>query len=146
MLGARGWTVAALISVGAFWFVDLPETVRFKAAIVRSLPLSPQTMNSTIEALCKGAMPSTAGGCYAGFYSPEAEALAFCQGFESRLARNKDWQKLENGELHYRYSGPDPEVSHYLPSFFPSRCVFSGVEEGRFRVFSLNERQLFKLQ
>ncbi|WP_338305156.1 hypothetical protein, partial [Bradyrhizobium ottawaense] len=117
--------VAALILAGTFWFVDLPQTVRLKAAIVRILPLPPATKIATIEELCKGARPNDSASCYLAFRSEEAEAMAACDKYAEQVRRSKNWVKTEGDS--YSYRGKDTEFSDLLLFFHPSQCAVVSV-------------------
>jgi hypothetical protein len=100
------WLGGAVAVLAIFWVVDLPQTVRLKAAIVRMLPLDPGFMDSTIRNLCAGAHSGSAiTDCYMAFYGEEAakavadrqEQKMICQQLVKRLEAGleKDWYRRE---------------------------------------------------
>ena len=143
MLGAKGWIIAALVSGGVFWFVDLPATVRLKAAIVRSLPLSPQTTISTIKSLCTAANPEAraSSNCYSSLRSEKAEKEIECQNFTRQIARSSNWTPL--GGDSFIYQGADPEMREFSPlTYHPDLCLILGIHEGQSGSFPISERFL----
>jgi hypothetical protein len=48
------WVGGVITLLLIFSVVDLPQTVRLKAAIVRIFPLDPESIDSTIQNLCAG--------------------------------------------------------------------------------------------
>lgn len=140
-------SVGILIAFGAFWFLDFPQTVRLKAAIVRSLPLAPKTTNSTIRSLCQGARPNDSADCYLSFRSEEAEAAVQCRNLADQLSRSKDWIKIDESG-HFAYNGADPEIRKLdtLFYFYPEHCVFVGDgPNGKTNTYNLAAKRLFNL-
>jgi hypothetical protein len=81
----------------AFWYVDMPSTVRLKTSILKVLPMTPAALNQSIRSVCAG---SYAGmdvvTCYSNFQSEEAEAAVAaderCVRFKGEMsARPQDW-------------------------------------------------------
>jgi predicted component of type VI protein secretion system len=100
------WVGGVVTLLLIFWVVDLPQTVRLKAAIVRMLPLDPESTDSTIRNLCAGSHSGSAEtDCYLAFRSEEAvNAIADdqarkrkCQQIAQRIesGEEKSWQRQE---------------------------------------------------
>jgi hypothetical protein len=67
------WVGGVVTLLLIFWVVDLPQTVRLKAAIVRILPLDPESMDSTILNLCADSHSGSAvTDCYLTFRNEKA--------------------------------------------------------------------------
>jgi hypothetical protein len=88
--------VVALLLI--FWVVDLPQTVRLKATIVRILPLDPESMDSTIRNLCASShCGSAVTDCYLTFRSEKAvKAIADDQARTRKCQQIA--QRIESGE------------------------------------------------
>jgi hypothetical protein len=100
------WVGGVVTLLLIFCVVDLPQTVRLKAAIVRMLPLDPESMDSAIRNLCAGSHSGFAvTDCYLAFRSEEAvNAIADdqarkrkCQQIAQRIesGEEKSWQRQE---------------------------------------------------
>ncbi len=100
------WFGGVVTFLSVFWVVDLPQTVRLKASIVRMLPLDPESMDSTVRNLCAGSHSGSATtDCYLTFRSEEAvKAIAEeqarkrkCQQLSQRIesGEEKDWIREE---------------------------------------------------
>lgn len=125
MPGVKALIVVALLSAGAFWFVDLPQTIRLKATIIRMLPLAPTTKIATIDELCKGARPADAAFCYLAFRSEDAEASVSCERFGKQVSRSENWVKVDDDN--YLYRGKDPEFADLGLIYHPSSCAVVSV-------------------
>jgi hypothetical protein len=92
------WFGGVVTFLSIFWVVDLPQTVRLKAAIVRMLPFDPESMDSTIRNLCAGSHSGDAGfQCYLTFRSEEAaKAIADDQARKRKCQQLA--QRMESGE------------------------------------------------
>lgn len=142
------FSVGLLIALSAFWFLDFPQTVRLKAAIVRSLPLAPKTTISLIESLCEGARPNDFASCYLSFHSQEAEAAVECKNLADQLSRNKEWIKTEDTG-HFMYAGDDAELKKLdqLFVFVPEKCMFVGLGSGgKLATFGSAAKKAFHLK
>lgn len=132
----------------AFWYVDIPSTIRLKTSILKLLPMKPATLNQSIRSVCAG---SYAGmdvvSCYGNFRSEEAEAAAEadekCERFKETLhSSRKDW--IENGpkpgdenpRLSYLYNGSDQSIfdKYGILTFYPDDCSFLSINLGRFKL------------
>jgi hypothetical protein len=100
------WVGGVVTLLLIFWVVDLPQTVRLKAAIVRVLPLDPESMDSTIRNLCvRSHSGSAVTDCYPTFRSEKAvKAIADdqarqrkCQQIAQRIKsrEQKGWPRQE---------------------------------------------------
>ena len=92
------WVGAVVTLLLIFWVVDLPQTVRLKAAIVRILPLDPESMDSAIRNLCAGSHSGSAvTDCYLTFRSEKAvKAIADDQARKRKCQQIA--QRIESGE------------------------------------------------
>jgi hypothetical protein len=123
------WFGGVVTALSIFWVVDLPQTVRLKAAIVRILPLDPESRDSTIRNLCAGSHSGSAmTDCYLAFSSEEAanaisDDLALnvkCQQLAQRMesGEEKDWRRAEpmsRERLRELVAGePDPNLERKL--------------------------------
>jgi hypothetical protein len=92
------WVGGVVTLLLIFWVVDLPQTVRLKAAIVRILPLDPESMDSTIRNLCVGSHSGSAvTDCYLAFRSEKAvKVISEDQARKRKCQRIA--QRIESGE------------------------------------------------
>jgi hypothetical protein len=100
------WVGGVITLLLIFSVADLPQTVRLKAAIVRILPLDPESIDSTIRSLCAGLHSGSAvTDCYLTFRSEKAvKAIADeqarkrkCQQIAHRIesGEEKGWLRQE---------------------------------------------------
>jgi hypothetical protein len=92
------WVGGVVTLLWIFWVVDLPQSVRLKAAIVRILPLDPESIDSTIRNLCVGSHSGSAvTDCYLTFRNEKAvRAIADDQARKRKC--QKIVQRIESGE------------------------------------------------
>jgi hypothetical protein len=92
------WVGGIVTLLLTFWVVDLPQTVRLKAAIVSILPLDPESIDSTIRNLCVGSHSGSAvTDCYLTFRSEKAvKAIADDQARKRKCQQIA--QRIESGE------------------------------------------------
>lgn len=124
----RAPVALAFIGLAAmvFWIVDLPSTVRIKVAIVKLLPIEPESTNSIIHSLCAGAHASSIN-CYMSFYSKEAyeatQVKRKCEAFRAALAKGElsDWQQGSSDTNTYLNIGDKAEKGMW---FIADECLF----------------------
>src|SRR6201999_447348 len=97
------------------WFVDLPQTVRLKATVIKLLPLGPEYVNDTINSLCVASYRGNDNfSCYFTLHSKEAEEEISkknkCQAFIKRLASGDDKDWIKTSDKTYLYAGSDAET------------------------------------
>jgi hypothetical protein len=92
------WVGGVVTLLLIFCVVDLPQTVRLKAAIVRILPLDPESMDATIRNLCVGSHSGSAvTDCYLTLRSEKAvKAIADAQARKRKCQQIA--QRIESGE------------------------------------------------
>jgi hypothetical protein len=92
------WVSGAVTLLLIFWVVDLPQTVFLKTAIVRILPLDPESIDSTIQKLCvRSHSGSAVTNCYLTFRSEKAvKAIADNQARKRKCQQIA--QHVESGD------------------------------------------------
>lgn len=134
-------TAAALL---LFWIIDTPATVRIKIAILKTIPMDREGVNSHIQALCAGAYTGlAASSCYLNFNVEEpieqVQTRVRCKEFTLKVQQDKSWRRqeanadAESKRVTYMYVGSEKEIwdKYGVLTFYPENCTFSSLNKGK---------------
>jgi hypothetical protein len=138
------YVVLSTLLLAGFWYIDIQQTLRLKAGIVKLFSPSIEFEDVQLTSLCSGVHsgnPLAASICFDQLRSTRSK-IAYrrslqCENVRQRLKSglDKDWASAPSGDV-YIYLGNEQEMKGFM--FHSKECQFVNLD-GRIKVFNGEE-------